>query len=210
MKILLTNFLFIISHVAFGQHCFEDCATRYYEYVNTKLFDTNGVMNINNINKSTELFERMQDSLIGCKTPEFNVKSIDGKKFTSKNLIGKVIVLNFFSIATNAPCRTEMLSLNKLVTKTSDTNVVFIAFSSDSTRAIFNFLKTNKFKYNIVSSDYDMDQKFFIIGCLPTNMVFDKRGILRFVFRGGYYDSRAKKVVRNKLKRVIDKCLKEN
>jgi peroxiredoxin len=166
------------------------------------MYYANGNMNIKKIN---EISDSIIKGLIGCQIPDFSVKTIDGKTITTSELKGKIIVLNFWFTACS-PCVAEMPALNKLVAEYNDSNVVFIAFSTDDSLSVNKFLQNKEFNYNMVSSTYDMKDKF-CIRTYPTNMVFDRSGVLRQIFCGGPIDERAKVEAYTKIKPTIDKYL---
>lgn len=84
--------------------------------------------------------------------PAFSVSSIDGKTFDSKNLKGKIVVLNLWFI--NCPnCVEEIGLLNRLVDEYKDNkDVVFIGMATNDKAKLQAFLKKNPFSYNIVPS----------------------------------------------------------
>ncbi|MFN8312164.1 MAG: TlpA disulfide reductase family protein [Cyclobacteriaceae bacterium] len=192
MKQLLTTLTFLLITVGLrGQdNCFEKC------------FD--------NYKKSTLPFPANSDSvlkgLIGCKAPNFTVKTIQGETFRLSELKGKVVVINFWFI-TCAPCVAEMPALNKLKEDYKAKDVVFIAFGRDDTQSINDFLRSRDFNYNLVSSDYDLTKDYCLFGGWPTNMVLDKNGILRQIFTGGRTDEKAKTEAYNKIRPTIEKYL---
>ncbi len=186
----------------FGQrNCFENCKANFDKADSLKL-DSNVKMDFS---KAMEVNNKIINGLIGCKILDFNVKTIDGKTLSTSELKGKVIVLNFW-FATCSPCVAEMPVLNKLVTEYKDSNVVFIAFSTDDSLAIKKFLQSKEFNYEIVSSTYDMKDKFCIIGGYPTNMVFDVNGILKQIYCGRLIEGAKAFEI---FIQTIDKCLKK-
>jgi len=201
MKLFIIINLIIYSLSLFGQgKCFENCWTNFEK----------ATSNIDFRNDTIDINGQITNNLLGCNIPNFNVETINGKLLSSSELKGKVIVLNFWFIGC-APCVAEIPALNKLAEEYKDSNVVFIAFSIDGTRPIKWFVEDNQsFNYNLVSSKYDMTKIFCIIGGYPTNMVFDKKGILQQIFSGGKIDERAKIEAYNKMKPTIDKCLNSN
>lgn len=157
MKQLLTTLTFILITVSLhGQDsCFEKC--------------------MDNFEKSTLPFpeknEMILQGLIGCKAPNFNVKTIKGETLKLSELKGKVVVINFW-FGTCAPCIAEMPALNRLKEDYKTKDVVFIAFGRDDTQSIKDFLKNRNFNYHLVSSDYDLTKDYCLIGGWPTNMVW--------------------------------------
>ena len=109
----------------------------------------------------------------GEKINLFSAEDIDGKKLKSKELAGKVVVINFWFIGC-PPCRTEIPALNDLALKyRNDPDVVFIAIALDGEGDIRRFVKSSPFNYHLVS-----DGKYFAglyrIHLFPTNLVLDK------------------------------------
>jgi len=191
MKHLLSIIIYFSIADLYGQdNCFEKCAE--------------------NFEKSTLPFPeknfKILQGLIGCKAPDFNVKTIKGETLSLNELKGKVVVINFW-FTTCAPCLAEMPALNKLNEAYKAKDVVFIAFGKDDTQTIKDFLKTTDFNYNHVSSDYDLTNRYCLIAGWPTNMVLGKDGIVREIFSGGATDERAKTETYDKMRQVIEKYL---
>lgn len=149
---------------------------------------------------------KILQELVGCKAPHFNVKTIHGEILKLDELQGKVVVINFWYEGC-APCVAEMPALNKLQEEYKTKDVVFIAFSRDNTKSIKEFVKRSEFNYHLVSSDYDLAYSFCVIAGWPTNMVLDKKGIVRQLFSGGQIDERAKTGAYNKMQPTIEKYL---
>lgn len=80
--------------------------------------------------------------------PSIELTDVNGEDFNLDNLKGQIIVINWWAVLC-APCRTEIPGLNKLVKKYSDKNVRFISITDDSRDRVSNFLKNNKFEYDI-------------------------------------------------------------
>jgi len=119
----------------------------------------------------------------GTKAPNFSVKDIFGKKFKSKDLKGKVIVLNFWFINC-APCKKEIPDLNKLKNDFKGKDVVFLALGLDEAYKIAKFRKTNPFNYNTVADSRWLADKFDV-KVYPTNIVINKEGNISF-FKSSY------------------------
>ena len=202
----ILTFLFCCYSLFGQENCFERICKNYWNDVSENKFkDSEGKPDIN---KLEDWGNKTKDSLIGCKLPDFNVKTIDGKTLSLSDLKGKVVVLNFWFNSCE-PCRAEIPALNRLVEDYKNTDVVFIAFSKDYEPAIKKFLEYKEFNYNIVSNDYPMEQKLCIIFGYPENMVIDRKGIVRQIFCGGPTDERAKTSAYNLMYPIINTCLKE-
>ena len=113
------------------------------------------------------------------KIDAFNEKDMKGVRIDSKELKGKIVVLNFWFINC-PPCRHERPYLNELVKEySSDSSIVFIAISLDDKPQLETFLQSNPFSYRVipngggVAKDNDVDQ-------YPTHVILDKEGKIVF------------------------------
>ena len=138
---------------------------------------------------------------LGLEAPAFSVRSINGKKFKSKNLKGKVIVVNFWFIKCN-PCIKEMPELNNLKHEFAGKNVEFLAFALDEEYKIANFLKKHPFDYDIIEESRYIAQKFGVKS-YPTNIIIDQDGKIE------YYKSAYNSRIYNAMKYKIEKLLKQ-
>jgi peroxiredoxin len=84
--------------------------------------------------------------------PVFNVVSMEGKRFNSADLKGKIVVLNLWFI--NCPfCVEEIKLLNQIVDEYKDNrDIVFIGMATNNKTQLESFLKKNPFKYNVIPS----------------------------------------------------------
>ena len=120
---------------------------------------------------------------LGKDFPSFDLVDIDGNRIVSDELIGKVLVLNFWFIGC-APCEMERPTLNRLVkTYSGNTDVIFISFAKNNTEDLLSFLKTNPIAYRIVPTDKDYIESNFEINGYPANIVVDKAG--KYFFDSG-------------------------
>ncbi len=107
--------------------------------------------------------------------PEFRFRTSDERLVTSKELKGKVVVLNFWFIACS-PCVGEMPQLNHLAAKyEKDPNVVFIALTPDPTETVSKFLTRHKFDYRM-ATDAQTVLDLFAFSGYPKNIVISKTG----------------------------------
>jgi len=109
----------------------------------------------------------------------FKTTDINDNKVNTKNLAGKIIVLNFWFINC-PPCIMEMPELNKLAeTYKSDSSVVFFAIALDKKDDLEQFLKNTRFGYTIIDNGrYIADQ--YRITSYPTNVIIDQNGKVYF------------------------------
>jgi len=144
--------------------------------------------------------DAFKNSLINKPLKTFHLTDLNNKKWDSKELRGKTIVINFWFTACK-PCIQEMVYLNKLVQENKDSSVVFIAPAPENETQIKKFLKKFSFDYNIIPSSLDYITTMNIEN-FPTHLAVDKIGIIRQVFIG-YADD-----IKEKLQIEIEKLIK--
>jgi thiol-disulfide isomerase/thioredoxin len=118
----------------------------------------------------------------------FKLRDLNGRKYDSKELAGKIIVLNFWFIGC-PPCRMEIPELNKLVQQNAKRDdVVFLAVALDERDAIEKFTKEHPYEYALVPGGQYTAQRYNIAS-YPTNLVVDRQG--KVVFHAQYHPNMA-------------------
>lgn len=130
----------------------------------------------------------------------FSFRDTENRKFKKEDLVGKVLVINFWFINC-PPCRKEIPDLNQLVEdyKNND-KVIFIAVGLDEWVDVKEFIKKAPFNYHLVTDGRYTADSYKITG-YPTNLVVDTAGKIAFQSKGG---SSANPLW---MKRAIDKSL---
>ena len=144
--------------------------------------------------------DAFKSSLINKSIKEFELTDLNNKKWSSKELKGNVLVINFWFTACK-PCIQEMPHLNKLVEQNKNNEVVFLAPAPENENQIKKFLKKFAFDYNIIPSSIAFITTMNIEN-FPTHLVVDTEGIIRQVFIG-YADD-----IKEKLQVEINKLIK--
>lgn len=115
----------------------------------------------------------------GRKFDHFKTTDINGNKINTKDLAGKIIVLNFWFIQC-PPCIREMPDLNIVADAyKDDSSVVFIAVSTDDKYRLQQFLKRARFLYTVIDNGRFISEQYRING-YPTNVVIDQEGKVYF------------------------------
>lgn len=115
----------------------------------------------------------------GKKINNISAHDMDGNRIDTKELKGKVIVINFW-FTTCPPCRAERPYLNKIVDDyKSDSNIVFLAIALDPKERLRNYLKENEFKYNVIPEGRQIVEDLKVTS-YPTQLILDKEGKVAF------------------------------
>ena len=132
--------------------------------------------------------------------PDFEANLLNGKKISSKEYKGKVIVLNFWFTGCG-PCKQEIPDLNELVKKYKNKNVVFLACALDDDKELLKkYLKQNPFSYDIVPDAHKIVEEYKV-SVYPTHIIVNKDGnIITRIIGGG-------KDIKSSLSNIIDNNL---
>ncbi len=115
----------------------------------------------------------------GKKFDAFKGYDMDGNLVDTKELKGKVLVVNFWFIKC-PPCKAERPYLNKIVDAyKSDPNVVFLAVALDPKEQLVPYLKEFEFKYTVIPDGGKIADSYDIQG-YPTQVIVDKEGKVAF------------------------------
>lgn len=132
--------------------------------------------------------------------PDFEATLLNGKKISSKDYKGKIIVLNFWFTGCG-PCKQEIPELNELVKQYKNKNVVFLACALDDDKQLLNkYLKQNPFSYGIIPDARKIVAEYKV-SSYPTHIIVDKDGniITRIIGGGKYIKSSLSNIIDNNL-----------
>jgi thiol-disulfide isomerase/thioredoxin len=122
----------------------------------------------------------------GKKLDAFSAYDMKGNLVDTKQLKGKVLVINFW-FTTCPPCKAERPYLNQIADDyKSDSNVVFIAIALDQKEQLEPYLKEYEFKYNVIPAGKKIVDSYKISG-FPTQLIVDKEGKVAFHTVSFYY-----------------------
>jgi len=110
--------------------------------------------------------------------PELTMTTLDGKTITTRDLAGKVIVVNFWATWC-IPCRTEIPDLIKLQTQYKDHMVIIGVLSDDEPGPnVSRFAVDYKMNYPIVPETKELLAAFTGIYALPTTFMVSPDGLI--------------------------------
>jgi len=124
---------------------------------------------------------------------DFVGTTFDGEKYLGKNLLGKIILLDFFAIWCG-PCIDAFPVLNRLNTDLNDNNfeVVSIALYSGTVEDVMGVIGEHNLNFTMVIGDGDeIANKYRVIG-YPTYALIGPEGKIRKKYVGArkdFYDA---------------------
>jgi len=126
--------------------------------------------------KSNAITELKFYKMEGVAFPNFNWTDLQGNTYTNNTTKGKILVIKCWFINCYA-CIKEFPDLNALVeTYSTRKDIKFISLALDEEEELNNFLKKNKFNYQVVPDQSDFLKHDLNIRYYPTHFIIDKKG----------------------------------
>ena len=192
--ITISSFVFL-TPVCFAQKSFSEC----YDSLHGQLTQSTTV--------NVDVFTKWRDCIKGKEMPLLSLHPISGKKLETKDLKGKVIVINLW-FTTCHPCIAELPALNKLVKEYEDQNVVFLGLSTDTKEMLdSDFFPNYKFDFLIIPDASAIVKKIGHTG-FPTTYIIDRNGKVKDAWVGGFNSKEAETAAYLRAKPIIDELLK--
>jgi peroxiredoxin len=117
--------------------------------------------------------------------PSVIFTGLDGRKFTSESLKGKVVMVNFWATSC-VTCIKEMPQMTETYNQYKDQGLEFVAvaMSYDPPNYVLNYAQTRKLPFKVVLDPQgELAKSFGDVKLTPTTYVIDKEGkiIKRYV-----------------------------
>jgi len=130
-------------------------------------------------------FKSRYGKYIGIQYPDFVVTFSDKSPFSNKNFENKVVFINFW-FSHCAPCIKEIEGLNGMYSSLKDrSDFLFISFTFDSDELIKTSVEKYNIQYKVIHLDKTEFSRLNFGNPIPTNIILDKNGIIRYFTVGG-------------------------
>ncbi len=132
---------------------------------------------------------------VGDSFPEFLLTGLTGKNLSSKELKGKVVLINFWATWCG-PCKREMpLMQSEVFDKIKNENFVMAAISrGEETEIVKKFVDHNKYTFPIYIDKEAKVYSLFATKFIPRNFVIGKDGKIKWATMG-YVEKEFKEMV---------------
>jgi thiol-disulfide isomerase/thioredoxin len=133
--------------------------------------------------------------------PELTMIDTERRTWTREVLQGKVVVINFWATWCK-PCMAEMPDLAAMQTRHHE-DVVLIGVLNDnaSDATVTAFARKHRLTWPIVRADDELMRAFDWPELLPTTLIYDRSGHMRFAEQSRLYEAQ--------LERMLDQLLRE-
>jgi thiol-disulfide isomerase/thioredoxin len=126
---------------------------------------------------------------IGSRLPTFSLTDLEGHPVSSSELRGKVVLVDFWATWCQ-PCKKEMPGYQKLEDRYGSRGFMVIGLKFETMPDMedpVQFAKGIGVRYPLAVATDDLKQKFGGIEGLPTTMLYDRNGVLRWKIIGFEY-----------------------
>jgi peroxiredoxin len=108
---------------------------------------------------------------------DFSLPDLNNKKVTLSALRGKIVLVNFFSLACMT-CQKEIADLNLIYNHYQSQGLVILSITDDDIRPVGAFVERNKIGYPILFDRLHQASEAFHVENKPRDFVFDRDGKL--------------------------------
>lgn len=108
---------------------------------------------------------------------DFTLTDLEGRKWTRKALLGKVVVVNFWATWC-PPCRKEMPDLDTLYKRFKDQGLVVLAISDEEEAKVRAFLKTQPVSYPVMLDKGRQVNELYRVEGIPKTYIYGRDGKL--------------------------------
>ncbi|TWU47546.1 Thiol-disulfide oxidoreductase ResA [Rubripirellula tenax] len=122
--------------------------------------------------------------LLGKTPPSFTSQTSDGKRFDSKSLAGRVVVLDFWATWCT-PCLAAMPVIKKVTDEFADKGVLFIAINTgEELETVQEFLDERKLKLNVLLDPEGKIADGYVVDAIPQTILVGKDGVVESIHVG--------------------------
>ena len=107
----------------------------------------------------------------------FSLTDLKGRKWTLKNLRGKVVLVNFWATWC-PPCRKEIPDLEALYKRFEGQGLVILGISDDDATKVRAFTRHEKIAYPVLLDPGSKVKKLYSVVGIPMSFVYDRNGEL--------------------------------
>lgn len=132
--------------------------------------------------------EEKQDAMVGKACPDFSLADLNGKKFESSNLQGKISIIDFWA-SWCPPCLKELPLIEKVHQNLKgDNEVQLLTITDDDKQKATDFIKENKYTFPVLIDEGGSVSRSFGIDSIPRVFVIGKDGKIEAVYIGYHED----------------------
>jgi peroxiredoxin len=107
----------------------------------------------------------------------FTLTDLDGKEWTLRGLLGKVVLVNFWATWC-PPCRKEIPDLKSLYDRFKSQGLVVLAISDEDSSELRRFVAEEKLGFPVLTDHGQKVKEAFHVDGIPASFIYDRTGQL--------------------------------
>jgi peroxiredoxin len=116
--------------------------------------------------------------------PDFTLKSLDGPNLRLAELRGQVVLINFWA-SWCGPCRQEMPILDRLHKRYADTGFAVLGVNVEGDeKPARELLSKTAVSFPVLIDENQLVSEMYDLQAMPSTVVVDRDGMVRYVHRG--------------------------
>lgn len=138
-----------------------------------------------NTKAKEHLRQELAASMLFQPAPEFTLKNLKGETVSSKSLLGKVLVIDFWATWCG-PCKMAFPGMQTAVEKFKDDKTVEFLFlncwerSSERQKTAADFIESKNYPFHVLVDEEDKVVAEYGVSGIPTKFIIDAKGNIRF------------------------------
>lgn len=125
------------------------------------------------------------DLRIGSEAPRFSVSDLDGNNITLESMRGEKVVLLEFWATWCPPCRMVLATLRRMEQALHDENVEVLSIDqAEAAEEVRRFVTREGSPFHVVLDVDGAVSRSYYVSSLPTMVLVDKRGTVRWIHVG--------------------------
>ncbi|MGL5963794.1 MAG: peroxiredoxin family protein, partial [Fusobacteriaceae bacterium] len=114
---------------------------------------------------------------------QFKVISSENKTLSEKDFLGKMTLLNFGTLDSEASIKEKIL-LQEFINLHSDLDINYIPIIIGKTNQLNTFIKSNNFSYDFYKDPKNILMKTLEVSIVPSSFILNENGILVYKYVG--------------------------
>ena len=130
---------------------------------------------------------------VGKPAPPFTIRTFDGRTFSSADLRGRVVLINYWATWC-APCHNEMKAFDHYVRTHPGSDLMIFSITEDASVPVYMLKDLAKTMAYPLGRSLD-GRGYGILRALPTSYVIDRSGVLRHADYGAFTEDSLDRLV---------------